>query len=104
MDDTTLLEAEAYSQSHVVFWESPCAPSPVPISDSAAPSPPSSAPSFEDACLIAPLPSPPETFEERQFQEALDSVTPPEACAYEAAPPFHTAPLVSHTIHIRISE
>ena len=100
MDDTTLLEAEAYSQSHVVFWESPCAPSPVPISDSAAPSPPS----FEDACLIAPLPSPPETFEERQFQEALDSVTPLEACAYEAAPPFHTAPLVSHTINIRISE
>ena len=68
MDDTSWLEAETYYQSHVVFWESPCSPSPVPISDSAAPSPPPPPPSFEDACLIAALPSPPETFEERQFQ------------------------------------
>ena len=68
MDDTSLLEAETYSQYHVVFWELPRSPSPGPIRDSAPPSPPPPAPSFKDACLIAPLPSPPETFEERQFQ------------------------------------
>ena len=87
MDDATLLEAETYSQPHVVFRESPRSPSPVPVSDRGALSPPPT--------------SPPETLEERrQFQEALASITPLEMLGWEAAPPFHAAPAprLSHTI------
>ena len=76
------------SEPHVVFLESTRSPSPMPVSDRGA--------------LSQPPTSPPETLEERrQFQEVLASITPLEMLGWEAVPPFHAAPLLSHTIHIQ---